>query len=93
MGEAEELRWFLLPSEAEKCLAGHTLPHRPSPFIPRVYNTTSTVTVRREEEKGEEGEEEEEVVGNEAEKAVVRFHHPPKSIMKNLIEVLIYIYC
>ena len=89
MGEAEELRWFLLPSEAEKCLAGHSLTHRPSPFIPRVYNTTSTVTVRKEEGKGEEEEGKGE--GNEAEKAVVRFHHPPKSIMKNLIEVLIYI--
>ncbi len=84
------MRWFLLPSEAEKCLSGLSLPHHPSPFIPRVYNATSSITVRREEE--EEGGKREKVVGNEAEKAVVRFHHPPKSIMKNLIEVYIDVY-
>ena len=39
--EAESMRWFLLPSEAQRALAGMATPTATPPFHPRLYPSTA----------------------------------------------------
>ena len=39
--EAESMRWFLLPSEAQRALAGMATPTATPPFHPRLYSSTA----------------------------------------------------
>ena len=79
--EAEKLRWFLLPSEAQKCLLNETTPiTTPSPFNPRLYNNKDLYIHQMKEEEEEE----------EKYKNIVKFHNPPKCILKPTMEVCMY---
>ena len=79
--EAEKLRWFLLPSEAQKCLLNETTPiTTPSPFNPRLYDNKDLYIHQMKQEEEEE----------EKHKNIVKFHNPPKCILKPTMEVCMY---
>ena len=88
--EAEELRWFLLPSEAEQYLDDQTPPQNhifPSPFKPRVYSDGKLDTPEQRKDGQTEQRDRSEEGSEKEEQDHVKFHHPPKAIMKNAIEV------
>ena len=75
--EAEDLRWFLLPSEAQEYLLGETTPTiTPPPFTPKIYKECHSDT-----------EQVEEIEREKIKSPVIKFHHPPKSILKPTMEV------
>lgn len=75
--EAEDLRWFLLPSEAQEYLLGETTPTTtPPPFTPKIYK-----------EYDRDTEQVEEIEPEKIKSPVIKFHHPPKSILKPTMEV------
>lgn len=75
--EAESLRWFLLPSEAQEYLLGETTPTTtPPPFTPKIYKECD----RDIEQVGE-------IEPDKIKPSVIKFHHPPKSILKPTMEV------
>ena len=94
--EVEELRWFLLPSEAARCLATPLMTTAPAtpPFTPRRYSnskgggeasTASTVVMEISGELcngvGPDS------IPNSGMEWRPKFHLPPKNIMKPTIEV------
>ena len=85
--DAERLRWFLLPSEAQDWLSSETPPTTtPTTFTPKKYTRSSESNSEQEKEKtGEEKEEEED---DDKRDQTVKFHHPPKSIFKPTMEVM-----
>lgn len=87
--EAERLRWFLLPSEAQDYLINEvTPPTTPPLFIPKSYsnNKTESLLDGKVNDKEKDMKEKEEEEGKD-EKKTVKFHNPPKSILKPSLEV------
>lgn len=82
--EGEELRWFLLPKEAEHLLnTNHVTSlddYKPCPFKPKVYSETNHSTMNDITAMSSTKSDKERDMS-------IKFHHPPKSIMKNVIEV------
>ena len=97
INEAEELRWFLLPREANECLHNkENIITKKIPFQPRVYNIQNkteqkeemSLSEEREVRTSKEGKKQEEGTSHDV-RQHVWFHHPPKAIMKNVIEVCV----
>ena len=85
--EAENLRWFLLPNEAEQCLSGTSETRQLKlPFKPRVYNVHQVLLdadqIEMEGATDGRGKSEEKEETN-----IVVFRNPPRSILKNVIDV------
>lgn len=84
--EAHHYRWFLLPNEAQEWLLGNATTMSTTtqlPFTPRHYSTQSLndlKTTGTEEEKEKQRQGREEV-------RKVKFHCPPKDILKPVMEV------
>ena len=86
--DAERLRWFLLPSEAQDWLSSETpLTTTPTTLTPKKYTRSSESNSEQEKEKTGEKEEEEEEDDDKRDQTV-KFHHPPKSIFKPTMEVM-----
>ena len=88
--DAERLRWFLLPSEAQDWLSSETPPTTtPTTFTPKKYTRSSERNSEQEKEKTGEEKEEEEDEGEDGRRVqIVKFHHPSKSIFKPTMEVM-----
>lgn len=86
--DAERLRWFLLPSEAQDWLSSETPPTTiPTTFTPKKYTRSSSES-NSEQEKEKTREEKEEEEDDDKRDQTVKFHHPPKSIFKPTMEVM-----